>query len=214
MQQFDKGTLIIIASLFIFNTFSFPKTKVVSTRPAALAEFKQWPSAPLLFINPLKNYRAVITTTTGEMRINLFAKAAPQTVNSFIFLAQNGFYDGMRFYRVIKNFIVETGDPLETGRGGAGYRFASEPTTGEFSRGVLVAGNPGTNAIAGPFFIAHRDFDWPKEYAIFGAIAPDDTRSLQTLDVIAQLPVGPNVDGEVSFPLVDALISKITIEEY
>src|SRR4051794_12590361 len=104
-------------------------------------------------IDPNKQYSATITTSLGTMTADLFAKDAPVTVNNFVFLAGQGYYDGVTFHRVIPNFMAQTGDPTGTGRGGPGYRFKDEPVTRKYVRGTLAMANSGPNTNGSQFFI-------------------------------------------------------------
>ena len=90
------------------------------------------------------------------------------TVNNFVFLARQGFYDGVTFHRVIPNFMAQTGDPTGTGTGGPGYRFNDEPVTRKYVRGTLAMANAGPNTNGSQFFIVHKDYPLPPNYTIFG----------------------------------------------
>src|ERR1044071_7145726 len=90
---------------------------------------QQWPSPPEMTIDPSRAYAATMATNLGDIEIALFAGEAPVTVNNFVFLANAGFYNGAPFHRVIKDFMIQTGDPTGTGRGVPGYRFADEPVS-------------------------------------------------------------------------------------
>ena len=118
---------------------------------------KQWNSPPAMQIDPNKNYAATIETNKGTIEIELSAQYAPKTVNNFVFLAQEGFYDGVSFHRVINNFMIQGGDPTGTGRGGPGYKFEDEfagnPLTHEAK--VLSMANAGPNTNGSQFFITH-----------------------------------------------------------
>jgi len=118
---------------------------------------QQWKSAPAMTIDATKNYTATIETNKGTVVIDLYAKHAPKTVNNFVFLAKQGFYDGIKFHRVISNFMVQGGDPTGTGSGGPGYKFEDEtrgnPLTHE--TGVLSMANAGANTNGSQFFITH-----------------------------------------------------------
>lgn len=118
---------------------------------------KQWSSPPAMQIDPTKNYRATIETNRGTIEIELYPQYAPKTVNNFVFLSQEGFYDGITFHRVISDFMIQGGDPTGTGRGGPGYKFEDEvkgnPLTHE--AGVLSMANAGPNTNGSQFFITH-----------------------------------------------------------
>jgi peptidyl-prolyl cis-trans isomerase B (cyclophilin B) len=118
---------------------------------------KQWSSPPTMQIDPQKKYEAVLETNRGTIEIQLYPEHAPKTVNNFVFLAGEGFYDSIAFHRVIDNFMVQGGDPTGSGRGGPGYRFEDE-TRGNPLRhetGVLSMANAGPNTNGSQFFITH-----------------------------------------------------------
>jgi cyclophilin family peptidyl-prolyl cis-trans isomerase len=95
---------------------------------------------------------------------------APRTVNNFVFLAKDGFYDGVIFHRVIPGFMIQGGDPTGTGRGGPGYRFEDEPVSKRYERGTLAMANAGPNTNGSQFFIMHADYGLPPNYTIFGRL--------------------------------------------
>src|SRR5262245_38847802 len=106
---------------------------------------QQWSQPPAMSIDPARRYSATLKTTKGDLTVELFASDAPQTVNNFVFLAREGFYDGVKFHRIIKDFMVQTGDPQGTGAGGPGYRFADEPVTRDYEPGIVAMANAGPN---------------------------------------------------------------------
>jgi cyclophilin family peptidyl-prolyl cis-trans isomerase len=122
------------------------------------------------------------------MTAELFADEAPKTVNNFVFLARDGFYDGVIFHRVIPGFMIQGGDPTGTGRGGPGYRFADEPVKRGYKRGILAMANAGPNTNGSQFFIMHADYGLPPNYTIFGKL----TSGEEVLDSIAKAPKGSN----------------------
>lgn len=118
---------------------------------------KQWASPPEMQIDPEKQYRATIETERGNIELELYPEHAPKTVNNFVFLAEEGFYDGVPFHRVINNFMIQTGDPTGTGRGGPGYRFEDE-TEGnplKHDEKVISMANAGPDTNGSQFFITH-----------------------------------------------------------
>jgi peptidyl-prolyl cis-trans isomerase B (cyclophilin B) len=118
---------------------------------------KEWNTPPAMQIDAAKKYQASMETDRGTIEIDLFAKEAPKTVNNFVFLARDGFYDGVSFHRVISNFMIQGGDPTGTGRGGPGYKFEDE-TAGNPHRhgtGSLSMANAGPNTNGSQFFITH-----------------------------------------------------------
>ena len=149
-----------------------------------------------------------IETTKGTIEAELFEKEAPKTVANFVKLAQEGFYNGIIFHRVIPGFMIQTGDPTGTGMGGPGYKFADEPVTEEYTRGTIAMANAGPNTNGSQFFIMHKDYQLPPNYTIFGRIDPTDAESLATVDAIAAVETNPS-----DRPLEDVTIQSITIEE-
>ncbi|RJR29790.1 peptidylprolyl isomerase [Candidatus Microgenomates bacterium] len=164
-------------------------------------------------IDTNKNYTAVMQTSKGTMRFELFAKETPRTVNNFVFLSNEHFYDGTVFHRIIADFMIQGGDPLGTGMGGPGYKFDDEPVTREYTRGTLAMANSGPNTNGSQFFVVTADTDLPKNYTIFGTIAAGDSESLATLDAIAQTPVTSGPTGEPSKPTETVTVESVTIEE-
>ena len=138
----------------------------------------QWSSPPEMQIDPKKTYQAVFKTEHGDIVVDLFAASAPITVNNFVFLAREGYYDNTAFHRVIENFMVQGGDPTGTGRGGPGYKFADETGALEGKhdgRGVLSMANAGPNTNGGQFFITHTATDWlDGKHGVFGKLVEGD----------------------------------------
>ena len=135
---------------------------------------QQWSSPPEMQIDPDQTYHATLETEHGPVEVALYAEHAPKTVNNFVFLAREGFYDGTTFHRVIDGFMAQAGDPTGTGRGGPGYKFADE-TEGNPLRhdkaGVLSMANAGPNTNGSQFFITyapqpHLD----GKHTVFGAV--------------------------------------------
>jgi len=118
---------------------------------------KQYTSAPEMQIDPKKQYSATIATNRGDIVLALDAQHAPKTVNNFVFLAGEGFYDGVTFHRVIRDFMIQGGDPTGTGSGGPGYRFEDEVRNNPLKHeaGVLSMANAGPNTNGSQFFITH-----------------------------------------------------------
>lgn len=118
---------------------------------------KQWNKAPDMQIDAKKNYKATIETPRGNIVIELYAQHAPKTVNNFVFLAKEGYYDGLLFHRVISDFMIQGGDPTGTGRGGPGYKFEDETkgNPNKHGTGSLSMANAGPNTNGSQFFITH-----------------------------------------------------------
>jgi peptidyl-prolyl cis-trans isomerase B (cyclophilin B) len=118
---------------------------------------QQWHMPPEMEIDPAKNYRATIETSRGNIVLELYPTYAPKTVNNFVFLARQGFYDGLTFHRVIGNFMIQGGDPTGTGGGGPGYKFEDEVRSNPLKHetGVISMANAGANTNGSQFFITH-----------------------------------------------------------
>ncbi len=146
---------------------------------------KQYPAAPAMSIDTSKQYTATFKTTRGDIVVQLFTKDAPVTVNNFVFLARDKFYDGTTFHRVIADFMVQGGDPTGTGRGGPGYRFADETKNNpnKHDRGVLSMANAGPNTNGSQFFITHVATPWlDGKHTVFGKVL----KGLEVVDAIRQ----------------------------
>lgn len=145
-------------------------------------------------IDPAKHYTASIETSRGTIVCELFAKDAPNTVNNFVFLARDQFYDGTVFHRVIKDFMIQGGDPTGTGRGGPGYQFADETKSNPniHARGVLSMANAGPNTNGSQFFITHVVCDWLNgKHTVFGKVlsGQDVVDSVQQGDQIVKVTI-------------------------
>ncbi len=113
----------------------------------------QWDSPPKMMLDQDKEYRAIMETVHGKMVLELFSEDVPNTVNNFVFLATQGYYDGTTFHRVLPDFMVQGGDPTGTGGGGPGYRFADEFTDHLHETGAISMANSGPNTNGSQFFI-------------------------------------------------------------
>ncbi len=145
---------------------------------------KQYDSPPAIVIDPQKKYTATMVTDAGDMVFELYAEKTPKTVNNFVFLAREGFYDGTIFHRVIDDFMAQGGDPTGTGRGGPGYRFPDEfhPSLRHSGPGVLSMANAGPNTNGSQFFITHVPTPWlDNKHSIFGQL-------VQGHDVLQDIP--------------------------
>ena len=138
---------------------------------------------------------AVVNTTKGEIRIRLFPNEAPTTVANFVNLAQRGFYDGLKFHRVIENFMIQGGDPAGTGTGGPGYQFKDEFSAKlrHDGPGVLSMANSGPDSNGSQFFITHKDTAWlDRRHSVFGKVISGQ----EVVDAIAQGDVMSSVTIE------------------
>src|SRR5450432_1589044 len=134
---------------------------------------KQYPQPPKMSIDIAKTYIATFETSKGKIVCDLFTKDAPETINNFVFLAREKFYDGTVFHRVINDFMVQGGDPTGTGRGGPGYRFEDEfkgnPQKHQVGTLSMANAGPGTNG--SQFFITHIKTDWlDGKHTVFGKV--------------------------------------------
>jgi peptidyl-prolyl cis-trans isomerase B (cyclophilin B) len=118
---------------------------------------KQWGKQPEMQIDTTKNYTVSMNTSKGIIELELYPQHAPKTVNNFVFLVKEGFYDGVKFHRVIEDFVIQGGDPIGTGRGGPGYKFEDELNGNplKHERGVISMANAGPNTNGSQFFITH-----------------------------------------------------------
>jgi cyclophilin family peptidyl-prolyl cis-trans isomerase len=156
-------------------------------------------------IDPKKNYTATLSTDRGDITLQLFTDKTPNTVNNFVFLARQGFYDETIFHRVIANFMAQGGDPTGTGRGGPGYRFSDEFVANlrHDKAGVLSMANAGPNTNGSQFFITHVPTPWlDQKHSVFGQV-------IEGLDVLFSIP--PRDPQITSAPAV--MIHSITINE-
>jgi len=152
-------------------------------------------SKPEQVIDPSKRYRAVITTEKGDIELALDPSRAPKTVNNFVFLAQEGYYDGLTFHRVVDDFVIQGGCPEGSGRGGPGYRFEDEPVQGEYTAGAVAMANSGPNTNGSQFFICSVDdrHKLGKQYNLFGQVVKgmDVVESIKAGDVMRKVTVSP-----------------------
>jgi cyclophilin family peptidyl-prolyl cis-trans isomerase len=168
---------------------------------------KQWSTQPDLIIDAAKQYRATIRTSLGDITVELFADRSPTTVNNFVFLAAEGFYDGVIFHRVINGFMIQGGDPTGTGTGGPGYRFRDELDAAKefgYAPGILAMANAGPNTNGSQFFLMHRDNPLPPAYAVFGRTV----EGLEVINSIATTPTGPG-----DRPLTEVIIHGVDVVE-
>jgi cyclophilin family peptidyl-prolyl cis-trans isomerase len=145
---------------------------------------KQWSTPPAMAIDPQKRYTAVFHTDKGDITVEFFTAKTPKTVNNFVFLARQGFYDGTIFHRVINDFMVQGGDPTGTGRGGPGYKFSDEfdPSLRHDKPGVLSMANAGPNTNGSQFFLTHVPTPWlDGKHSVFGQV-------VKGLDVLLSIP--------------------------
>ena len=226
------GAVLAVSLLAIAAFFIFTKPAEEDSRPPELSSLSQQSESPEIVsipekdlnvdfqagkalqlpemeIDQNKQYFAILKTTKGDVKLELFAGKTPITVNNFVSLARKNFYDDTVFHRVIKDFMIQGGDPKGDGTGGPGYKFDDEPFEGEYTRGTLAMANAGPNTNGSQFFIMHQDYQLPKNYVIFGKVV----EGLEVVDRIAESPVSPSPSGELSVPQDPTSISSIEIIE-
>lgn len=145
---------------------------------------KQYNTPPAMVIDSAKKYTARIKTSKGDVVIELYADKVPNTVNNFVFLAREGFYDSTVFHRVIKDFMVQGGDPTGTGRGGPGYKFKDEfhSSLKHSGPGILSMANAGPGTNGSQFFITHVATPWlDNRHAVFGKV-------IEGMDIVNSIP--------------------------
>jgi len=165
---------------------------------------KQWSKAPQMEIDPKKSYSATLKTEKGDIVIHLHADKVPNTVNNFVFLARQGFYNGTIFHRVISNFMAQGGDPTGSGMGGPGYEFKDEFDTSlkHDKPGVLSMANAGLNTNGSQFFITHVPTPWlDNKHSVFGEVKSG-------MDVLLSIP--PRNPEKPEYPGVKLLSVEIT----
>ncbi|KAF0151409.1 MAG: peptidyl-prolyl cis-trans isomerase B (cyclophilin B) [Ignavibacteria bacterium] len=146
---------------------------------------KQWSKAPAMQIDVKKSYTAMINTNKGMIEMKLYPEHAPKTVNNFVFLAKEGFYDGVTFHRVIEDFVIQGGDPTGTGRGGPGYKFEDECAGNplKHDRGIISMANAGPGTNGSQFFITHSPQPHLNgKHTVFGKVM----NGLDVVDTIQQ----------------------------
>ncbi len=166
---------------------------------------KQWTTPPAMQIDPKKQYTAHMETDKGTMVIELFADKTPITVNNFVFLAREGYYEGVIFHRVIDNFMAQCGDPTCTGRGGPGYTFEDEFNSNlkHDKQGILSMANAGPGTNGSQFFITHGPTPHLNgKHTVFGQV-------VEGLDVLMSIPARD--PGNVNAAAVK--IIRVTIQE-
>ncbi len=180
------------------------------TKPAR-GSTKTYSKAPAMTIDPAKTYTATMTTNCGTITIALDPKEAPKTVNSFVFLAKQHFYDGLSFHRVAKDFVVQGGDPKGDGSGGPGYSLPTEPPKTGYKGGSVAMANAGAGTTGSQFFLTWTDAGAknlggpPYLYSILGTVT-------KGLDIVKQMGSYAPASGDGA-PTKNLYIDKVTISE-
>lgn len=175
---------------------------------------QKYTEPPEMTLKPDVNYEAVIDTAHGSFTVSLLAKEAPQTVNNFVSLARDGYFDGIVFHRIIESFMIQTGDPTGTGMGGPGYRFADElPPALPYEAGVVAMANAGPNTNGSQFFVCTGEqstfLNNSPNYTVFGRV----TSGMDTVKKIAATPVKRSSSGEQSAPVTEVKMDQVKIVE-
>ena len=204
MRKFGIVLVAMVLSIVLVSCQKVVSTNETTETAKSTAGEAKTLEKPTMQIDVNKTYTALMKTSAGDISIELDAGDAPNTVNNFVYLAKNKFYDGVIFHRTIKGFMIQGGDPQGTGMGGPGYKFDDEPFTGEYNRGTIAMANSGPNTNGSQFFIMHADYPLPKSYVIFGAV----TSGIEVVDKIAEAPVQ---GGET--PVNPVKIESVTITE-
>ena len=176
-------------------------------------DVKQYSAHPGTVIEAGKSYSAVVKTNLGDMTFDLLADESPLAVNSFVFLAREGYFDGVIFHRIIPGFMGQSGDPTGTGGGGPGYKYDIETPSGPYIRGSLAMANAGPGTNGSQFFIVFDSLTelgrLSPDYSLFGQMS-DGEPALKALESV---PVTAKPSGERSQPLEEVRISTIEIIE-
>lgn len=172
---------------------------------------KQWNKPFENQLDEGKSYSATLDTSHGKITIELYAEDAPATVNNFVSLAREGFYDGTPFHRIVKGFVIQGGDPTGTGAGGPGYKFQDETITKDYEAGTVAMANAGPNTNGSQFFICLQDLrgKLPKNYTIFGKV----TEGFDVAKAIEAVPTTYGRSGEPSTPTEPVTLNSVTITE-
>ena len=203
----------LIVSLFISACGSNEVEETTETTvqdnkgESTMRDEKVYSSMPEMIIDQNKSYTAVIETSMGDLTVEFFSETAPVTVNNFVSLSNDGYYDNIIFHRVISGFMIQGGDPSGTGHGEygkfPGYTFEDELNNQQpYEKGILAMANAGPNTNGSQFFIMHVDYPLPYQYTIFGKV----TDGLDVIDTIASVQT-----AEGDKPVEDVVILGVTV---
>ena len=203
----------LIVSLFISACGSNEVEETTETTvqdnkgESTMSDEKVYSSMPEMIIDQNKSYTAVIETSMGDLTVEFFSDTAPVTVNNFVSLSNDGYYDNIIFHRVISGFMIQGGDPSGTGHGEygkfPGYTFEDELNNQQpYEKGILAMANAGPNTNGSQFFIMHVDYPLPYQYTIFGKV----TDGLDVIDTIASVQT-----AEGDRPVEDVVILGVTV---
>jgi cyclophilin family peptidyl-prolyl cis-trans isomerase len=203
------GTGVYFGVGYAKDRFFPPKTEATKSYKTGERTYSQ---APEMQIDTSKTYVVKFDTTEGNFEVTLNTKEAPKTVNNFVALTRDEFYDGLTFHRIVKDFMIQGGDPEGTGGGGPGYKFDDEPIVGDYASGTIAMANSGANTNGSQFFIMTGDYSGgklPKNYVIFGNV----TTGMDVILKLNETETTDNGQGEQSKPISTVTINKVTIEE-
>ncbi|WP_127585580.1 peptidylprolyl isomerase [Paenibacillus koleovorans] len=192
-----------------------PSAITPTPSPSAAATPKKWSAPPAMTIDTKKTYEATFDTNKGSFKVQLFADTAPQTVNNFIFLSKEGFYNNVTFHRIMKTFMIQTGDPLGTGSGGPGYNIPDElKSPHKYDPGIVAMANTGQpNSGGSQFFICTgadcAGLNSMPNYTIFGKVS----EGMDIVQKIAGTAVKASSRGEMSVPTETVKINSISVKE-
>ena len=209
-----KKFLILSMLLFIFcgedaSEETPVEATIETTEEIEMTYDKTYSAPPAMNIDEKGNYSAVIETSLGSIEIELFTDIAPITVNNFVNLSNDGYYDNVIFHRVIKGFMIQGGDPSGTGHGEMGkypgYEFQDELNNPmQYEKGIVAMANRGPNTNGSQFFIMHVDYPLPYDYTIFGKVS----NGIDVVDAIANVQT-----GDMDKPVDDVVIKNVDIKE-
>lgn len=188
------------------NTIPLPGAHVVKQQPVC-AHYKTYGVPRVTPVSGSKTYRAIVTTNKGSFTITFFPKVAPIAVESFIFLAQHHYFDGVTFHRVVPTFVIQGGDPTGTGECGPGYEFKDEKVNQPYARGIVAMANAGPNTNGSQFFVMLQNNQLPPNYTIFGKV----TSGMSTIDRLTNVPLGPGSDGSNSSPQTKIYMKSVRV---
>ena len=211
-KKIKKIITVIFLSATLF-TLGCARSSSPQSSSNPSPKVRSWSTPPAMQIDTSKTYIATIDTTLGSFKVQLFTQESPKTVNNFVFLARQGYYNGIIFHRIIKTFMIQTGDPTGTGSGGPGYKFADElPPKHSYDPGIVAMANAGPNTNGSQFFIctgaSARNLNNYPNYTQFGQVI----EGMDVVQNIASVPVVSN-GQEVSKPTNPPSIKSITITE-
>ena len=210
MKKIFYILLIFILSCSNQNDISDQALELESeNKGEIMSDEKVYSTAPDMNIDVNKKYTATLETNLGIIKIEFYVKDAPNTVNNFVSLSNDGYYNGVIFHRVINGFMIQGGDPSGTGHGEfgkyPGYEFEDELNNKmPYEKGIVAMANRGPNTNGSQFFIMHQDYPLPYQYTIFGKVVD----GLNVVDKIANVQT-----GEADKPIEDVVIETVIITE-